>query len=293
MPECRTRALVLRTFDQGESDRIVHLYTEEIGRVSAIAKGARRSRRRFPGTLEILTVVHAQLDHRPARPLARLDGAALVRSFEPLVADLGRYAVACSLIEILERFTGERESSPDLFRFALGVLEVLGAEPPDRLFALLVQVKTLARLGYRPELAACTECGRPTRRGGRVGFAPRHGGAVCGECAGPDDPRVPAAWLTGLDLGIGLPLRERSGTRLRPNAVARLETLLDRFFQFHLGATLRSSALARRVLPFEPVVASSLDAPPGHGDTAPAPRGRRPGPAERGPELPTSVEGAS
>ncbi|MCZ6822253.1 MAG: DNA repair protein RecO, partial [Deltaproteobacteria bacterium] len=61
MLEFRTRALVLRTFDLAESDRLVHLYTEDLGRVSAIAKGARRSQRRFPGTLEIFNLLDAQL----------------------------------------------------------------------------------------------------------------------------------------------------------------------------------------------------------------------------------------
>ena len=84
MPEYRTRALVLRTFDQGESDRLVHLYTESLGRVSAIAKGARRSRRRFPGTLEILTVLDVRIVDPPRSSLMRIEGAKLVEPFERL-----------------------------------------------------------------------------------------------------------------------------------------------------------------------------------------------------------------
>ena len=125
MAEIRTRALVLRCFDQRESDRLVHLYTETAGRVSAIAKGARRSRRRFPGTLEILTVLDARLVDPPRAELMRLEGARVVAPFEDLVGDLGRYAIACQLLEILDRLTGEREASPQLFHFALGVLDVL------------------------------------------------------------------------------------------------------------------------------------------------------------------------
>ena len=121
MPEFRTRALVLRTFDQGESDRLVHLYTEELGRVSAIAKGARRSRRRFPGTLEILTVLEARIVDPPRSSLMRIEGAKLAQPFEGLVNHLGRYAIACQLLELLDRFTGEREPSPTLFQFAVGV----------------------------------------------------------------------------------------------------------------------------------------------------------------------------
>jgi DNA repair protein RecO (recombination protein O) len=286
--EHRTRALVLRTFDQGESDRIVHLYTEALGRVSAIAKGARRSRRRFPGTLEILTVIEVQLVDRPRAGLARLDGTSLIRSFEPLVSDLGRYAIACELVEILARFTGEREASPDLFHFAVGVLDVLGSERPDRFLGLLVLIKTLARLGYRPALVRCSLCGRSLGSGQRVGFAARHGGAVCAECAAPEDPRVPGRILAALEAGIGRPLRERHTLGLRGSDVALVESLTDRFFQFHLGARLRSSAFVRRVVPAE-----SLDGGGKGGDTAPAPRERRPREPRAGPaDLPPPLRGS-
>jgi len=77
MAEYQTPALVLRSYDQGESDRLVHLYSLHLGRVSALAKGARRSRRRFPGTLEILNVVQARIVESRRSSLLRLDGARL------------------------------------------------------------------------------------------------------------------------------------------------------------------------------------------------------------------------
>src|SRR5512139_379344 len=181
--EHRTRGLVLRTFDQGESDRVVHLYTEKLGRVSAIAKGARRSKRRFPGTLEILSLVDARLVEPPRAALLRLEGAKLAGAFEGITESLGRYAIACQFLELLDRLTAERESLPDLFHFAVGVLDVLREEPPDRLLALLVLAKTLARLGYRPQLVACAVCGGDLPAGAaRVAFSPAQGGALCPRC---------------------------------------------------------------------------------------------------------------
>ena len=129
MQEIRTRALVLRCFDQRESDRLIHLYTESCGRVSVIAKGARRSRRRFPGVLEILTLLDVRIVDPPRASMMRLEGARLAAPFEGLVNDLGRYAIACQLLELLDRLTGEREANPELFHFAVGVLDVLRVEP--------------------------------------------------------------------------------------------------------------------------------------------------------------------
>ena len=169
-PEYRTRALVLRTFDQGESDRLVHLYTEGMGRVSAIAKGARRSKRRFPGTPEISSLLDVRLVDPPRASLMRLEGARLEQSFEELTTDLGRYAIACMFCELLHRLTGEREANPDLFHFAVGAIGVLCGESPDQLLAVLLLAKTLARLGYQPQLLRCA----PAR-----GAPPASRGAPC------------------------------------------------------------------------------------------------------------------
>ncbi len=266
MKELRTRALVLRTFDQGESDRLVRLYTEALGRVSAIAKGARRSRRRFPGSLEILNLLDVRLVDPPRASLLRLESARLELPFERLVNDLGRYAISCHFIEILDRFTGEHEANPELFRFALGVLDVLAAETPDRLLALLVLAKTLAHLGYRPQLSSCSVCGTPlSSDAGQVGFVPRQGGAVCRPCGAGEEARVPVGLLCAIEAGIRLPLRERGRLALAPHALRRAELLLDRFFRFHIGIELKSAAFLRDILGFERV-----DAAPPAEDTAPA-----------------------
>ena len=263
MAEIRTRALVLRCYDQRESDRLVHLYTEAQGRVAAVAKGARRSRRRFPGTLEILTLIDTRLADPPRSALMRLEGAKLLKPFEGLVNHLGRYAIACQLAELLDRITGEREANPELFHFASGVLDVLRLEAPDRLLALLVLTKTLARLGYRPLLVDCSSCGRtlgPNARG--TGFEARHGGAVCAACREPEAPTVPARLLLALDSGIRSPLRDRGLLGLDSRDVARAELLLERFFRYHIGLELRTMPFLRQVVP------PWLDAVPRRGENA-------------------------
>jgi DNA repair protein RecO (recombination protein O) len=268
--EHRTRALVLRTFDQGESDRVVHLYSEALGRISAIAKGARRSKRRFPGTLEILSLVDARLVDPPRAALARLEGARLVRAFEGIPARLGRYAIACQFLELLNRATPDRQAQPELFHFACGVLDVLDGETPDTLLAVLVLAKTLARLGYRPQLVRCATCGADLPADGtRVGFVPGHGGAVCRACTGPDDARIPARLLRALEAGLRQPLRSRHELGLAPREVPLASRLVERFFRFHIGFELRSEAFLRGVFADDGVRGESVDADRSREDTAP------------------------
>jgi DNA repair protein RecO (recombination protein O) len=263
VPEHRTRAIVLRTVDQGESDRRLHLYTERLGRVSAIAKGARRSRRRFPGALELFTALDATLVESPRTGLLRVDSAAVEQSFEGLGKDVGRYTIACEFVEILDRAGADRQSHPDLFRFALGVLDVLDEARPDRLLALLVRAKTFARLGFRPELGSCAACGEPLGpEVARVAFSVRAGGAVLGGCASPEDDPVSTDLLRALDAGLRTPLRERARLGLTPRGVERAEELLDRFFRFHVGLELRSGASVRAIVRLDAREPRANAAPP-------------------------------
>jgi len=267
--EHRTRALVLRTFDQGESDRVVHLYSQALGRVGAIAKGARRSRRRFPGTLEILSVVEVRLVDPPRAALMRLESAKLARAFEGIPARLGRFAIACQFLELLDRATPERLPQPELFHFAEGVLAVLDAETPDPLLALLVQAKTLARLGYRPQLARCAVCGAELAAGQRAAFMPAQGGAVCRSCAGPEDARVPARLLRALEAGLRQPLRARGELGFGARDVELAGRLVERFFRFHIGFELRSEAFLRQVLADGERPGDLVDGAADREDTAP------------------------
>ncbi len=273
-PEHRTRCLVLRTFDQGESDRVVHLYSEGLGRVSAIAKGARRSKRRFPGTLEILSLVDVRLVDPPRAQLMRLEGAKLVGAFEGITAHLARFAVACQFLELLDRLTAEREANPELFHFAVGVLEVLRASEPDRLLAVLVLAKTLARLGFRPQLTRCAVCGaEPAPSVGQMAFLPAQGGAVCRACAGPAEASVPLRLLRALDAGLRLPLRARAQLGLSAREAERVELLVERFFRFQIGTELRSASFLRQALGDareSPARARAVDGTGERGDTAPA-----------------------
>ena len=128
MATLHTEALVLRAVDFGESDRIVHLLTPAAGRLPAIAKGARRSKRRFPGTLDLMNRLAVQIERRRPAALARLEGARLLHTYEAVRTDPVRFALGCYLLELLDRLAPEGGGARDLgrlFRFALDALELL------------------------------------------------------------------------------------------------------------------------------------------------------------------------
>ena len=121
VPRRELEGLLLRMVDFGESDRIVHLLTPESGRLTAMAKGARRSVKRFPGTLDLFNHLRVQLFRsRPGR-MEYLQQAKLLSPQLALREKPARFALACFVLELLDRMAPEGGAPADcrkLYDFA-------------------------------------------------------------------------------------------------------------------------------------------------------------------------------
>lgn len=241
-----TEALVLRTVDLGESDRIAHLLCPSHGRIPAIAKGARRSRRRFPGTLDLANRLRVQI--RPPRRggLAHLEQAVLIDPHAGLRREIGRFALAGFLLELLGRLAPEGAAPGDarrLYHFATGSLALLSRAAPGPGLRSALELHGLDALGLRPELGGCVRCRRPLPAGaGKVRFHLAEGGPVCSRCARPGDRTEPveAATLHALARSLRLEVAQLDRLDLLPAQAEEACRLLRLLLCFHLGLELRS-----------------------------------------------------
>ena len=256
MPATPTQALVLRAVDFGESDRILHLLLPDAGRVTAIAKGARRSRRRFSGALDLFQHLTVQIDLRRRGAMARLDQAVLLRSFGALRVDPSRFAVGCFLLELLDRLApegGARADTRRLFGFALASLELISERPVDGGLRMLLELRAFAALGLRPEFSRCVRCGRPAvGAGGEALFHVADGGAVCAACGGEGCLRVHAGTLRALEQGLRFDLSQLHRLVLPPALLSEARLLIGRFERFHVGVELRSRRFLDQRVPVVP-----------------------------------------
>jgi DNA repair protein RecO (recombination protein O) len=249
----RTEALILRSIDFGESDRILHLLVPEIGRLPVIAKGARRSVRRFSGTLDLFSHVKIQVDLRRPTSLARLDQASLIDPFIALRSQTARFALGCYLVELFDRLAPERGAHADtqrLFSFALGALRMIAERSPDSRLRTLIELRALDALGLRPELSRCVRCGSTPTGRSPVGFHVADGGLVCDRCCGQLDGilRVQLGTLRALEWGLRLDFERLDRLAMDGALLEEARHLLDRFQRFHLGVELRSAPYLDRVL---------------------------------------------
>jgi DNA repair protein RecO (recombination protein O) len=231
-----TDAIVLQSFPYGETSRIVRLLTRTAGVHSAIAKGAARPHSRYH-VLEPFAEGSAALYIRPTRELQTLGAFDVTRNRHGLGRDLLRFGGASLLAELVLR-TASEEAQPDLFVAVSSSLDDLTRVDPGALEVAVLAAawRTIAVLGFTPELDACIVCGRDIDVRADASFDYSAGGLRCDSCAaGLPGRRIPGRARHALRAFC-------RGDTVRVAVTAGHWRLLARYLEHHLleGAQLRS-----------------------------------------------------
>jgi DNA repair protein RecO (recombination protein O) len=203
--------IVLRTQPLRESDLLVVLYTDSLGRVSAVARGARKSQRRFAGALSLLVLGRYQLGRRPRGDLWSLESAEVVREWTRLAVDVVAVAHASYAAELVGAVLPAELPEPHALEIVVALWEALAAGGPSPGALRAVELALLDLAGHRPAIDHCAACSAEIGDG--AVFDPERGGAICRNCA-----------ARGRNTGIR-PLDPATRGYLR--AVAELETPRD------------------------------------------------------------------
>lgn len=178
----KTEAILLRSLDYGESDRIVTFYTREWGKLRGIAKGARRSRRRFANALELFCCSEIVFSRKGKDSLALIEESGVHRHFEQIRQDLDKTLMAAYLIDLTDQFTLEDKRSEALFQLLHDFLNHIDiCEVPESLLRFF-EIRLLACIGYQPVLDRCVACQAPLNGAGAYQFDARAGGIRCSAC---------------------------------------------------------------------------------------------------------------
>lgn len=175
----QTEAIVIKRVDLGEADKIVTLYTPHLGKLRAVAKGARRPQSKLGGHVELLT--RSQMMLARGRNLDIITQSQTLDSFSPLRNELWRISCALYVAELVDQFTAERIENPPLFQLLLETLSWLCQAKEGELLLRYFELHLLHHLGYRPQLYCCVHC--RSRLQPRVNFfSPADGGVLCPAC---------------------------------------------------------------------------------------------------------------
>ncbi|MDB4974137.1 MAG: recombination and repair protein RecO [Myxococcaceae bacterium] len=173
-----TDALLLRATDYRDADRIVTLFTRDAGKLSAVARGARGSKRRFAGSLEPYAVIRVELDERRA-DLLGLKRAEMTRVFPNILSELLRMDVAAGALALVREAHPVRVPDEALFVAAVQYLTVVDHEgDPQRSLLLAFALRVLSLMGIAPRLEECGRSGVHVPVGRAAYFDPTVGAVV-------------------------------------------------------------------------------------------------------------------
>ncbi len=240
----KTEAIVLKRTNLGEADKILTLYTPNLGKIRAVAKGVRRPKSKLGGHVEPLT--HSMMMLARGQNLDIITQSQTISSFLPLRDDLWRTTLALYATELVDRFTAEHIESYPIYKLLLDTLHRL-CKTDGELALRYFELHLLDHVGYRPELYHCLCCKSPLKPEANL-FSPSSGGVLCPGCS-KSQPLVRPISVNALKV---MRLLQRSDytigkVRIGSELSSELEQLMREYISYLLEEEVRSAQFLDRL----------------------------------------------
>lgn len=238
----QSRAIVLKVTDYGESDKIVTFYTQQFGKLKAIAKGAKRSKKRFVNKLEFFSLLDITIIPGRLSTLGLIDNASLLNPFPLLRENYHRYTAAMLVCELMNHWTRENDSDEPLFQLLCWCLhELCGSSIAETV--IFFQIKMLDMLGMGLVLEHCLVCGTLDPTALPYHFSPAQSGIVCARCCRTNDIglislSMPA--IKTMQMARSLPLPRLNRLKISRKSLAEAATALKLYCNFQLQREIHS-----------------------------------------------------
>lgn len=245
MASYQTKAIVLRTRNLGEADRIVVLLSEDHGKIEAVVKGARRQRSRFVGNTLPFNYLNVMLFE--GKNLEQFSQADVIYSFAALRENLIKMGYASYWVDLLDNFIPEKEGYGEIFRFLLAAFITLEKTTQPALLNLAFQVRLLNYLGYQPGLDSCVNCGGTEAI--RF-FSVETGGVICQSCAKAERNliMVQSREIRHLVQLQTMDIRRLDQLGITAEDLQSLERILRGFIEYRLDRPLKSQLFLDNIL---------------------------------------------
>lgn len=245
METLKVEAVVLKTDDFGDANRVVTLFTREFGKVEANAYGCRRVRSPLSGALQMFNHISAELS-RGAK-VDTIREADIIHFYDALTNDLERLAYASLFFEIVNRMTLPRQQELDTFDLLTKSLPVLSKRNP-RVAALIGACQFMETSGVQLNFSRCVHCGRELD--GDAAISLLDGGAVCMNCvdAAQDSRPYPEALRRTFEIMLGFDWRDETRLSFNSRQLNAAENFFVDYVHSVLGSGLKSVQFIREFI---------------------------------------------
>jgi len=238
MSRFKIEAFVIRATRMAESSRVVTLFSNEMGKVKAVAKGVGRPKSKMSGAIELFNLIEGILYKKETSDLGTLGSAAVLEQYSKITADPRKFGFGSAWCEVLDKTSHPEHPRPKTYTLTGDLLAALVSceSTNSGLVFWSGLVKLLGFEGYAPRLDKCLSCGKQ-RLGEKISISLGRGGLICGNCIGHDEHsrEISSASLALLRQMEIVSLSEISKTAHDKKTGRDAAEVIISFASYHLG----------------------------------------------------------
>ena len=256
----KTEAIVIKTLNLREADKIVTFFSRDYGKIQGIARGARKIRAKQGGNFELFTrlnvIFFQKADVMPSdtqggeHALLKITQADMLEAFPAIHADFNKLIGASYIAECLNRaFEPHDQSHQAVYALTCGALRALAAAQHIRPLIPAFEIKLIAHLGYAPVLHRCTVCQTPRAAVELPRFSFATGGLLCSRCAAARKEAVEVSneAIDALSALLRTDMAHVETLPLPPELHQEIKHLLTNYMQYHLGIALKTDMFVQKL----------------------------------------------
>ncbi len=255
MPDFCTNAILLRKIEYGDHDFIITFMTQSRGKISVIAKNAKKSVKRFTGALDLFTVNHIQctFPKKKKDSLTILSQSDLENGFINIRYDIHKTAYASYWVELVYFWLEEGKKQIQLYELLFFVLDMLNrSDIKMEVLSLLFQIRFMSISGFTPNMEYCDNCKTPLDniQQNYIRFDFKEGKIICANClkkysgygmSVSKGTLKQLVWINTVDIARTIRIK------FPYFALKEGETLLESFIPFHLGREFKTLKFLRQI----------------------------------------------
>ncbi len=244
----KSEAIVIRTSDYGESNKVVTVYTKDFGKMGMMARGAKKTKSRLSSVSQLFT--HAHFLIQKGSGLGSLSQGEIINTFRGIKQDIFKTAYAAYMVELLDKTTEDNEASPALFEFLKLSLTYLDEGVDPDILKAIFEMKMLRLSGVSPQVDRCVLCGR---REGIFSFSIGEGGFLCNQCRHSDPNALVLTPQTAklLNLIYHIDLSRLGNVSVKEETKKTLNKVLTTYIDEYTGVRLKSKRFLDQLQKFE------------------------------------------
>ncbi|WP_058307954.1 DNA repair protein RecO [Gracilibacillus massiliensis] len=240
----KVEGFILRTQDYGETHKIVTLLTPTLGKVGAIARGAKKTKSRMAAITQ--PFIHGSYLIQPGSSLATIQQGEVLTSFRKIREDIFKTAYTSYLAELTDKLIDPKKYNPFIYKQLLHTVELINEDKDAEILSMIYEWKMYKEAGFAPVVTQCVSCGNNQDL---KAFSITNGGMLCRNCLAKDENKVALTEKVAKLMAIfaWVEVEQIGNISVKPENKVIIQRIMDQYYEEHGGYYLKSKRFLKQM----------------------------------------------